>query len=319
MTIIKKKKEANGIMVYTVKKDLTDEQTEKMNGKFCTDRSFKDLIDHDADVYTEEGDLLLKFRKNVLPQHNVNQAYDNLIEFANNVTAARGAASGSKIKDIRVNKKIKSNIYGYFDKWTIFQKHMFKTLNIKPPSGVRVTRFTKDYPDKWEKIIPLIQNIDQQYKKLAPVQHKFQKKHANETAFRIADTAFTTITTNVNTQTACHTDSGNLNDSFGNLIVLEKGKYEGAILCYPQYKVGVNVRSGDFLAMCIHKVHGNTPIKLKSPDTVRMSIVSYLRQGVWEKSKGSKPEDVKKNMDTMTKIVARFNKKKAQNKKDDQT
>lgn len=309
MTIIKKEKGKDGVMIYTVRRDLTKEQEDAMNGKMCTNRTFKDVIDHDADVYTEDGELLIRFRKNVLPQHNIQDFYDNVIDFAHNTTGARGASSGSEIKDVKYNKRIKSNIYGYFDTWTIFQKHMFKILKIKPPFPVRVTRFTTEFPDKWEKMIPLIKNIDALYKKLTPTNYKAQKKCADETAFKIADTAFTTITTNVTTQMGCHRDSNNLKESFGNLVVIEKGKYEGGYTGYPAYKVAVDVRTGDFLAMCISVLHGNTPIKLKTPDAERLSIVCYLRQGVWEKSKGSTPEDVKKNQRVMRRVVARYNKK----------
>ena len=72
---------------------------------------------------------------------------------------------------------------------------MFKTLQIKP-YPVRLTRFTKDYPNKWQKMIPLIKNIDTLYKNLVPTNYDAQRKCADETAFRIQDTAFTTILTN---------------------------------------------------------------------------------------------------------------------------
>jgi hypothetical protein len=309
MTIIKKEKGKNGVMQYVVKKDLTDEQTDALNGKMLTNRMFKDIIDHDCDVYTEDGDMLLRFRKNVLPQHNVKEFYDNVIDFAHHTTGLRGAESGSDVKDMKYNPRIKSNIYGYFDTWTVFQKHMFKILKIKPPSPVRVTRFTADYPEKWKKMIPLIQNIDQMYKKLAPKNYKFQKKCADETAYHIADTAFTTMTTNVTTQMGAHRDSNNLKESFGNLVVIEKGKYEGGYTGFPQYKVAVDVRTGDFLAMNINELHANTPIKLKTSDAERLSIVCYLRQGIWEKSKGTTLEDVKKNQAKMKRVIERYNKK----------
>lgn len=312
MTIIKREKR-DGVIVYTLRKDLTDAQTAALEGKHLTTRHFKDKIDHDCDVYTEDGQLLMKFRKGILPQHNVDNFYDNVIDFAHNVTGARGAESGSDVKDIRFNKRIASNVYGYFDKWTIFQKHMFKTLKIKPPFPVRVTRFTTEFPDKWAKMVPLIQNIDKLYKKLVPGPYRFQRKCADETAYKIPGTAFTTITTNLNTQMGAHHDSGNLKESFGNLVVIEKGKYEGGYTVFPQYKVAADVRTGDFLAMNIHLLHAVTAIKPKTEGAERLSIVCYLRQGVWEKSKGTTSEDVKKNISTMQRIIKRFGKKKAAN------
>ena len=149
MTIIKKESDKNGVMIYIVKKDLTEQEEIGMNGKMID--SFNDIINHDADAYTEDGKLLFKFRKGILPQNNIDDFYDNVIEFAKkNPSRCRGAESGSAIKNMKYNKPIKSNIFGYYDTWTIYQKHMFKTLQIKP-YPVRLTRFTKDYPEKWKK------------------------------------------------------------------------------------------------------------------------------------------------------------------------
>ena len=91
---------------------------------------------------------------------------------------------------------------------------------------------------------------------------------------------------------ACHRDSNNLKDSFGNLVVIEKGNYEGGYTGFPSYQIAVDVRTGDFLAMDVFELHCNTPIILNTPDAVRLSIVCYLRQGIYEKSKGSTPTDV---------------------------
>ena len=58
--IIKEEKHSNGVMVYTVKKDMSDEKAEQLLAKKL--KGFKKVIDHDADVYTEEGEMLLRFR-----------------------------------------------------------------------------------------------------------------------------------------------------------------------------------------------------------------------------------------------------------------
>lgn len=310
--MIVKKEKVDGVMVYHVKKEIPDEKIEKILGTYTTARHYPTIIDHDADVYdADTGETILKFRKNVLSQKNVEDFYEAVIKFAQNKTANRGIASGSgDIKDVAHNKKIASNIIGYFDTYTIFQKHMFKTLKIKPPSKVRLTRFTQNYPDKWERCIPLIQDIDRMYKKLAPKEYKFQRSCADQTAFKIPNTAFSTVTTNLTYHTAVHTDSNNLKGTLGNLAVIEKGKYSGGCTGFVQYKVAVDVRTGDFLLMDIHRPHSNIPIKKLTKDAERLSIVSYLRQGVYENSKGSSPADVEKNRKTMLRIIKRYNKKR---------
>ena len=64
--MIEKKEKKGGITVYYVDKDYDDtEMHKKMNKKLKRD-DIKTIIDHDADVYTKEGKLLLRFRKNKL-------------------------------------------------------------------------------------------------------------------------------------------------------------------------------------------------------------------------------------------------------------
>ena len=45
---------------------------------------------------------------------------------------------------------------------------------------------------------------------------------------------------------------------FGNLTVLERGKYHGGYTVFPQFGIGVDARSGDFLSMDVHQWHSNT-------------------------------------------------------------
>jgi hypothetical protein len=90
----------------------------------------------------------------------------------------------------------------------------------------------------------------------------------------------------VNFQTTVHTDKGDDSEGFGNLAVIERGKYSGGETCFPQYGIGVNVRTGDVLYMDVHHPHANLPIILESPDAKRLSIVCYLRKSIWDQTKG---------------------------------
>jgi hypothetical protein len=151
-------------------------------------------------------------------------------------------------------------------------------------------------------VIPLIKDIDRMYRVLVPEKYAIQRAKANETAYKVPGTAFSTMTTNLNVCTAIHKDTGNLDESFGNLVVIEHGAYTGGYTCYPEYRIGVDVRSGDFLAMDIHRLHGNTPIKKQDKDAERLSLVCYLRKGIWEKTKGTTAKEVQENMRLMKKI-----------------
>jgi hypothetical protein len=163
-----------------------------------------------------------------------------------------------------------------------------------------------DYPDNFKKLVPLIKEIDNYYKKFAPAEYAKQRRKANQTPFKITGTSFTTVTTNVNFQTAVHTDKGDDEEGFGNLVVIERGKYKGGETCFPQYGIGVDVRTGDVLFMDVHQPHANLPIEIEEPDTKRLSIVCYLRKNIWEQTKNK----TKKFMIRHTNTLKRFRNEK---------
>ena len=107
-------------------------------------------------------------------------------------------------------------------------------------------------------------------------------------------------------------DDGDFREGFGNLSVIERGQYSGGATIFPRYKVGFNVRTGDFLAMDVHEWHCNTEMYEDAADKkinkalpkihhdsietgtmggekpfTRISFVCYLR----EKLRGCKPKD----------------------------
>lgn len=283
--ILSKEKKGN-ITIYHVDKVIPENKLEKLKNTFVKPSQITLIINDDADVYSKEGELLLKFRKNQLTKQNIDTFYENIISFALNTTTNRGSTTGSKHKNVRNNPKTMTNIIGFYDKLSPIQKFLMTKQHKKIPCQIRETRFNMDYPEKYKKLLPLINEIDKHYKKLIPKSYEMQIKKANQTPFRIGNTSFTTITTNVNFQTTMHTDTGDDKDGFGNLTVIENGKYDGGETCFPQYGIGVNVRSGDILFMDVHQLHGNLPIKKIDPDAKRLSIVCYLRIKIWEKTKG---------------------------------
>jgi hypothetical protein len=196
-----------------------------------------------------------------------------------------------------------SNIAGYYDKpdrnaYTNSthsgNKHTKKTTKNttrKPGHDIhgnplcRTTQFTKEEVAKWANTVPLIQHADKWFQRLVPTRHAIQLARARKTSqYQIAKTAYSTITLNYDWRTACHKDKGDLEEGFGNLLVLEKAKsgypdcpgFTGGLLGFPRWGVAVDVRQGDFLAMDVHEWHCNTPIT----GTGRLSIVAYLRKGM---------------------------------------
>ena len=284
--MIIKKEIKNKVTIYYVEKEITDENMEKLKNTFVKKSQINLIIDDDTDVYNVENNkLLLKFRKNKLSVSKIKDFYDNVIHFAMGYTNNRGSTSGSKKKNVHENPKIMTNIIGYFDKLSPMQKYLIKKKHANIKTNVRECRFNVDYPEKYKKLIPLVEEVDHFYAKYVPDNYNNQLKKAKQTPFRIANTCFTTITTNVNFQTTIHKDKGDDMDGFGNLVVMEDGQYTGGETCLPQYGIGVDVRSGDILLMDVHEWHGNLPIVKVSPEAKRLSVVCYLRYNIWKNTK----------------------------------
>lgn len=304
--MIVKHEKKGGIDVYHVKKNITDAGMEKHKHQFVTPSQIDLIINGDADVYTDDNRLLLKFRKGKLSKDKIDTFYENMIDFARTTSTNRKLTSG--LKTTKKGNSAKSdlaamtNIVGYFDSLGPSQKAMLKKHGMKLNPAVRETRFNMLYPDKFKKLIPLIREIDNYYEKIVPDHYKRQHRKAKQTYFKIADTAFTTVTTNVNFKTTIHTDRGDDAEGFGNLVVIERGKYTGGETCFPQYGVGVNVRTGDVLFMDVHEWHGNLPIRLENKDAVRLSIVCYLRHRLWEKTRGKTKKFMKRHVATYRKL-----------------
>jgi hypothetical protein len=295
--VIRKEKKGD-VDVYYVDKNMSDDAISNLKGTFVKKSQISLIINSDADVYTNDNKLLLKFRKNKLPMNQVDKFYDNVIHYArNNYTSNRGSASGTrKNANMKTNAKVASNVIGYMDTFSPQQKFLLKKQNRTVKYNVRECRFNMLYPEKYKELIPLVQSIDKYYKKLIPAQFEKQYRKAKQTHFKISNTSFTTITTNVNFRTTMHQDKGDDAEGFGNLTVIERGKYKGAETCLPQYGIGVNVRNGDVLFMDVHEWHGNLPMIPESKDATRLSIVCYLRHNVWKNTKGvSRNEMIKHN------------------------
>ena len=290
-------------MKLIFKKILSDEDIANKEGEYFDQNFYTKIINKDCDGYTEDGNLLFKFRKKKINSYLTNNALEAFLDASKKLHDNRGAAAGvlekhklpkyvgkwvnpgkfrtyfiskfSKKKSKQlISNRAPSNIAGYYDK---------PDRNIGSNAlPCRMTAFTKYNSDKWNMSIPFLKRVDRLFKYLVPSKHELQRKQAQNTKFVIDDTAYSTITINHNWRTALHKDAGDFKDGFGNLIVCEDGKFDGGYLGFPQYGVCINVKNNDFLAMDVHEWHCNTELKPKNKDKKfnRLSIVCYLRENM---------------------------------------
>ena len=201
---------------------------------------------------------------------------------------ARYICKDGSLSKIRVSNMTMGGIIGNFDR------------SARTPY-CRQTTYTREFNDKFQAVFPLLKEVDRNFQALHPRRWRNQKAYIAthgiaDKGWTIAGTAFTTATVNYNFRTAYHQDSGDLHEGFGNLTVIEMGDpYKGGHTVFKRYRVAVDLRMGDFLAMDVHEVHGNTPIEAADParpDYGRCTLVCYCRENM--KNCGTLDEELAK-------------------------
>ena len=154
------------------------------------------------------------------------------------------------VSKMKVNNQVASNPIGYYE-----GAKNFADL------PCRLTHFTRTNFEKYNEGLKFIQRIDKLFQRLIPEAHQRQLERADtKSHLKIPKTSFSTITINRNFRTALHRDAGDFKGGFGNLTVIERGKYHGGYTVFPQFGVGIDLRNNDFVAMDVHQWHSNTPI-----------------------------------------------------------
>jgi hypothetical protein len=159
-----------------------------------------------------------------------------------------------------------------------------------PKQFCRLTAWTGNEWDRYESLWPLFGRIADVFREQVPERYANQQALADKThrAWRVGTTPFTTITINNTYATAVHTDKGDLDSGFSTLAVFRSGEYEGGWLCFPEFRVGVDMQDGDVILMDAHQWHGNTQFSPEpkrkvngqleeDPGFERISVVCYYR------------------------------------------
>ena len=265
-----------------VNKIINDDDMKKLKGNWIDEEYIKHpIINEDSDIYYYDNDnnkkLLLKFRKNVISDEMCELGW-NAYKHLAKPSRGRGASAGpidqnstywekrelyntnkwstSYIKNgkkskMKVNNQVLSTPIGFFESSNI--------SNFKSPC--RLTHFTRENFDKYEEGFPFFHRINDLFKELTPDRYDNQYKQASEQPkFQIDNTAFSTVTINRNFRTALHKDGNDFEKGFGNLTVLEQGKYSGGYTIFPQFGIAIDLRQNDFAVMDVHQWHANTKI-----------------------------------------------------------
>ena len=154
------------------------------------------------------------------------------------------------VSKMKVNNQVASNPIGFYEAGKNFAD-----------LPCRLTHFTRTNYERYNQGLPFLKRIDSLFKELVPESYQKQLERADmKPHLKIPDTCFSTVTINRNFRTALHRDAGDFKGGFGNLTVIEQGRYHGGYTVFPQFGVGINLRNNDFVAMDVHQWHANTEI-----------------------------------------------------------
>lgn len=257
------------------KRIISEKDAEKLGGKHLLAEDCQTVLTEDADVFDVHGNLLIRFRKNVVDRELLKQCWD---AYKDSIapTNARGLSAGEyyfqtkkdgSLSNFKVSPQVETGNVGFMDG------------NASSPY-CRMTMFGQKHVNKLKAGIPFVEHIDKLYEQFCPEYHKRQKAIADATNrnYVLGNSSFTTVTVNLNWQTACHKDSGDLPGGFGNIIVIDDGNYDGAITFLPEFGIGCDVRTGDIMFCDVHKWHCNTPFIPKAEKYLRGTFVIYYRE-----------------------------------------
>lgn len=281
---LKKDLRSRKVPRVVAKRFFSDSEIEKIKGTNLDENSFDTLITSDVDVYTPEGELLMKFRKNAIPIPLAKLGSDHLQPFVR-LTEARGVAAGKSSKRTRTdgsvtntttNPHVETGAAGYMD-----QNAMVRYC--------RMTALTWEYFRDFKEALPFIHHIDRLYEELIPEAYARQRAiHAGTNRnYVIEGTSFTTVTVNRNFNTAVHKDTGDFPGGFGNLAVYREGTWSGSYFCLPEFRLAVDMDNGDMLFVDVHRWHGNTPyINFNPAPTAFSNAVNNPQKGMYKAGGG---------------------------------
>ena len=264
-----------------IRTKIPAEELEEKIGKVLTPADFNLVPTNDVIIRKPDGKVLLIYRPGIIPEELREQTWPILHELKSETTTNRGLASGTP----RVQgpgsrsyaKAVPSALVGAFEAQG-------------PKRYCRLTAWTGRETEKFQILWPLLRFIGSRMEADAPDRWAAQMNEVRNTHpdWVIPDTPFTTVTVNNTYPTGVHQDAGDLDSGISTLAVLRRGTFNGGVLVFPEYRVGVNMQDGDLLLMDAHEWHGNTdfdpPVKRsmtgkleEDPGFERISVVSYFR------------------------------------------
>lgn len=257
---------------------LPPKEVASLAGTKLENDSYDVLIRDTVEVKKPDGSLLLRYLPHATPallQVQGRVALRDAAVLSRNRGAAAGEREYPKKKDGTRSKTdysppVESGVVGYLDR------------NARFPY-CRLTAFGHAHAEDLTAALPLLRWISARFEDEVPERADAQRDAflATSEDFRLKGTLFTTVTVNRNFQTAVHKDAGDLREGFGVMTAFGEG-YRGGHLCFPEFRVAVDMREGGLLFADVHEWHGNVPMVPTHAFWERLSLVCYYREHMKE-------------------------------------
>jgi hypothetical protein len=263
---------------------ISDRELQSKVGKIVTPADWNLQLTGPAFVRKPDGRPLCVYLPGGLGEAATDDVYRVLHSLRGLTTDNRGLASGTlRVQRGQQNRTrtrpISSAIIGSFESVARFPY-------------CRLTAWTGQNLPQWETLHPLLKRIAAQLAAYVPDRYAAQAEQAARTHpdWVVPGTPFTTVTVNNSYPTGVHTDKGDLDAGFSTIGVLRRGAYTGGQLCFPMYRIAVDLQDRDLILMDAHDWHGNAAMVCGCGQRLRklcgtcgaerISLVAYFRTKV---------------------------------------
>lgn len=263
------------------------EEIKNKVGKIIGEEDYNAVITGPAKVLKPNGKPLFVYLPGVLKREiDEGEIYEIVHSLKNLTTDNRGHASGTpKIKGKGTTqartRNISSSIIGAMEGNS---RHRY----------CRLTAWTGKNLPQWKSMQPFLKSVAEHLEKHVPDRYAAQQEEVGKShpEWVVPGTPFTTVSINNSYPTGVHTDKGDLEKGFSTIACIRKGNYTGGRLCFPEWRVALDLQHGDLICMDAHDWHGNTMLVCQCGENMngpcrecgdeRISIVSYFRENITE-------------------------------------
>jgi hypothetical protein len=154
----------NAIPEVRIRSKIDPSEMQSKVGKILTDNDYSLLATNDVRVLKPNGELLLVYRKNWVPEAMRQLAYP-ILTTIRAMSNNRGAAAGSPrvmVRGTAYSKPVMSNIIGYFDPYAARFPYC------------RLTAWTGRHTEEFSALYPYFQTIAEGFRESVPDRFKVQ-------------------------------------------------------------------------------------------------------------------------------------------------